>query len=106
MSDDVPDRPPTARFLDALEVTRNAKLGIATGVALTAAIFLFFVVLAPSTSEPPVLYLGLGFVLATALAMAVTLVLTVRSAIRLSRRFDDERDEDERDRNDRNAESR
>lgn len=90
MSDDRPERPPTAQFLAALEVPRNAKWGLAAGTAFAAVLYLFFVVLAPATAESPVLYLGLAFVVAVSTAGIVTLALTLRMAIRLTRDLADD----------------
>lgn len=92
MSEDRPDRPPTARFLAALEVRRNAAIGVATGVGFATAVYLFFVGLGPAPARNPVLYVGLAVVLATAVAGVVAVALTIRSAIRLSRRLPDETD--------------
>jgi hypothetical protein len=88
VSDDYPERPPTAQFLAALEVTRNAKIGLASGVLFSTVLFLFFVVLPSDTSESPALYLGLAFVVAVTSAGTVALALTVRSAVRLARDLD------------------
>lgn len=73
-----------AALVRALHVRRNAAVGFATATALTAAVFLFFVVI-PGTSDPPVLYVGLAFVLAMSLGGLLTAILTVVSAIRLAR---------------------
>lgn len=89
---DRPDRPPTARFLAALDVKRNAAIGTAVGVVVAAVVYVFFVVLGPGTIHSPVFYLGLAFVLATAVAGIVTLLLTIRSAVALSRELSDEAD--------------
>lgn len=92
MSQDRPERPPTANFLAALDVKRNATIGLAAGVAGSAAVFGFFVVPNWSAIDSPALYLALAFVLATALAGVVALALTVRSAVKLSREVDAEDD--------------
>ncbi|MFC4249173.1 hypothetical protein ACFOZ7_19945 [Natribaculum luteum] len=89
MSQDRPERPPTARFLDALEVKRNAKIGLLSGVVVATALFVFFVALAPDTRGSPIYYVGLAFVVATTLAGAIAVVLTIRSAIALSRELED-----------------
>lgn len=94
MTDEVPSRPPSGGLVQALNVPRNAKLGVLTGVALAAAVYLFRVLelLGPfaGTRQYPVVgpegwFLLLAFVLASATALFVTAALTVASAYRLSR---------------------
>lgn len=94
MVEDPPERPPTAALLDALNVRRNAAIGVAVGLALAVAAYLVRVLelLGPfqGTRAFPLFgvggwYLMLAFVLATATAMLVTALLTVGSAVRLAR---------------------
>ena len=94
MTDEVPDRPPASGLVRALNVPRNAKLGVASGLGLAVVVYLFRVLelLGPfaGTRQYPVLgpegwFLLLAFVLASATALLVTAVLTVVSAYRLSR---------------------
>ena len=94
MTDEVPSRPPSGGLVQALNVPRNAKLGVLTGVALAAAVYLFRVLelLGPfaGTRQYPVVgpegwFLLLAFVLASATALFVTAALTVASAYRLAR---------------------
>lgn len=94
MTDEVPSRPPSGGLVQALNVPRNAKLGVLTGVGLAVAVYLFRVLelLGPfaGTRQYPLVgpegwFLLLAFVLASATALFVTAVLTVASAYRLSR---------------------
>jgi hypothetical protein len=94
VTDEVPSRPPSGGLVQALNVPRNAKLGVLTGVGLAVAVYLFRVLelLGPfaGTRQYPLVgpegwFLLLAFVLASATALFVTAVLTVASAYRLSR---------------------
>ena len=91
MSDEPPARPPGAGLLDALQVRRNAAIGVAAGVALAALGYLVrvFELIGPvtGTQRYPVVgpegwFLVLGFVLASATALLVTTVLTAATAYR------------------------
>lgn len=84
MSQDSPERPGTAAFAAALDVSRNAAVGFAAGVAL-AAFFVYGAVTGPGGQYSPVAYVALGFVLAVGVGLFVTLALTLVSAYRLSR---------------------
>lgn len=84
MAQDSSGRPGTAALVAALDVPRNAAVGFAVGVAL-AAFFVYGAVTGPSGQYSPVAYLALGFVLAVAVGLFLTLVLTLVSAYRLSR---------------------
>ena len=88
MSQDRPERPPTAQFLESLEVKRNAMIGIAVGALFTLLVYVFFVVI-PGGTQATSYYVALAFVLAVTTAGTVALVLTVYSAIRLSRSLED-----------------
>lgn len=94
MTDGTPGRSPTGGLADALNVRRNAGVGLAVGVALAAAVYLFRVLelLGPfsGTQRYPVLgpegwFLVLAFVLASTSALLVTSILTIVSAYRLAR---------------------
>lgn len=91
VTDDRPERPPVANFLDALDVPRNAKIGVAVGLLFTLAVYGFFVVVpavfesVPDREQSSVLFLVLAFTIAVSAAMLVTLALTIRSAVRLHR---------------------
>jgi hypothetical protein len=80
--------------VQALNVPRNAKLGLAAGVGLALVVYLFRVLelLGPfaGTRQYPVLgpegwFLLLAAVLASATALLVTAALTLASAYRLAR---------------------
>ncbi len=83
--DDRPERPPSARLIDALGVVDHAKRGLVVGLALAAVVFGFFVVLplvdpgTPARAESPLLYLALAFVAATAATLLVASALAVRA---------------------------
>ncbi|WP_338726843.1 hypothetical protein [Haladaptatus sp. DJG-WS-42] len=83
MTDD-PSRSPRANMVAALNVPQNARRGFGFGLVATLALFVFFVLL-PGTFRSPVLYVALGFVLATSLGAFATVILTLISAYRLSR---------------------
>jgi hypothetical protein len=96
VSDERPDRPPAAGLLDALRVRRNATVGLVAGAALAALVYLVrvFELLGPNaaTQRYPVVgpegwFLILGVVLGSATTLLVTTVLTVVTAVRLSRRL-------------------
>jgi hypothetical protein len=91
---EVPDRPPGGGLLEALDVRRNALIGVGAGLLLAAGVYLVrvFELLGPTpgTRAYPVVgaagwFLLLGFVLAVTTAMLVTALLTVVSAVRLAR---------------------
>jgi hypothetical protein len=94
VSDETPARPPSAGLIDALEVRRNATLGVVAGVALAVLVYLVrvFELIGPvaGTQRYPVVgpegwFLLLGFVLASATALLVTALLTAVTAYRLTR---------------------
>jgi len=94
VSDDVPERPPTAGLIEALDVKRNAAVGVGVGVSLALAAYLVrvFEVLGPfaGTRQFPVLGVGgwfllLAFVLASTTALLVTVALTATRVYRLAR---------------------
>lgn len=94
MSDESPARPPSAGLIDALEVRRNATIGVVVGVVLAVLVYLVrvFELLGPvgGTQRYPVIgpegwFLVLGFVLASATALLVTAALTLATAYRLTR---------------------
>ena len=94
MSDERPARPPSSGLLDALEVRRNALVGVVVGVALALAVYLVrvFELIGPvsGTQQYPGIgpegwFLLLGFVLASATALLVAAVLTLVTAYRVTR---------------------
>lgn len=96
VSDERPERPPSAGLLDALRVRRNAAVGVVAGVALAVLGYLVrvFELAGPAagTQSYPVVgpegwFLILGFVLASATALLVTAALTAVTAYRLTRRL-------------------
>ncbi|WP_049902450.1 DUF7536 family protein [Halococcus agarilyticus] len=89
MSDDAPERPPTAEFAAALSVPRNAKIGLAAGVGVAVCIYAYrvFELLGP-VADPrgsPLLFAVLAVTLAFGSATLVTVLLTLVSAYRLAR---------------------
>ncbi|PSP89507.1 hypothetical protein BRC90_04020 [Halobacteriales archaeon QS_4_69_34] len=89
MADDTPDRPPTANFLAALSVARNAKIGLAVGVTFALFVYAYrvFELLGPvgDSRGSSLAFLALAFTLALATAAVVALALMVLSAVRLAR---------------------
>lgn len=94
VSDEVPGRPPQRGLARALDVPRNAKLGVLAGVALAVGAYAFRVLelFGPfaGTREYPVLgpegwFAVLAVVLASSTALLVTACLTLVSAYRLLR---------------------
>lgn len=82
-------RPATAALIEALDVSRHAKVGFAIGAAVAAVVYLYRVLelLGPvrDTRGSPFLFLLLAVVLAVAVGVLVTTVLVVRAAVRLAR---------------------
>lgn len=96
-AEDRSDRPPLLLLLESLDVYRHAKVGAVIGIAIAAVAYLFRVLelLGPSagTRTFPVFgagewYLLLAFVLAATSALLVTIVLTVKTAVREMRTLD------------------
>lgn len=87
---DQPERSGKVAFVRALNVRRNAALGLAVGAVVAAAVFVRFV-LRPETLRPEPFYVALAFVLAVSLGGLVATVLTIGSAVRLARADDDDR---------------
>lgn len=79
-----PDASGRQAFVRALRVRRNAKWGLAAGVAFAALVFAFFVAV-PGTYRSPLWYVALAFVLALSTAGLVAFLLTLGRAYRLSR---------------------
>ncbi|MEF8882133.1 MAG: hypothetical protein V5A34_06390 [Halapricum sp.] len=85
MSDDRPESG-RARFLEALEVRKNAVRGFGFGVLATIIVYVLFVVLPGKGGlRASVWYLGLGVSLALALGGLVTTVLVALRARRLAK---------------------
>ena len=85
MSQNRPERPPTTQFLAALDVKRNAVIGLLSGTLFAVTLFVFFVGLASGTRAEPIYYVGLAFVAAVTVGAMVAVLLTIRSAVKLSR---------------------
>ncbi|GAB3023700.1 DUF7536 family protein [Natronobiforma cellulositropha] len=85
MSQNRPERPPTAQFLAALRVKRNALIGLVVGTLFAATLLAVFVLPAPVTRADPMLYVGLAFVVAVTVGAMVAVLLTIYSAVKLSR---------------------
>lgn len=89
VSNDAPERPPTAEFVAALSVPRNAKVGLAAGVAVAVLAYAYrvFELAGPAadTRGSPLLFAVLALTLAFGSAAFVTTVLTLGSAYRLAR---------------------
>jgi len=85
---------PTANFLAALNVRRNAVRGAGAGLALATAVYAYFIAIpvlipdVPARDTSPLLFLLLAFVVAVTTAMLVATALTAVSAVRLSRELE------------------
>ena len=88
-TDDRPERPGTAAFLEALGVARNAKIGFAVGAVLGLALLALVVRGAAAAQYPVALYAALAFVLAVGVGLLLTAVITVGVAVRRARAMDD-----------------
>ncbi len=86
--EDRPDRPSLARALVTVGAKRNAAIGLLVG-SLFAAMLLVVFVLPGETQESPLLYLGLAGVVAVTTGMLIAVVLTARSAVRVSREIEE-----------------
>ena len=93
VSEQRPERPPTAQFLAALKVKRNLSIGLACGTLLAVFLFVTRVFLVPTTRAPTEYYLALAFVVAVTVGGMVAVILTIYSAVSLSRELaDDDRE--------------
>ncbi|WP_415379504.1 hypothetical protein [Halosimplex sp. TS25] len=81
------ERPESGRaaFVAALRVRRNAKWGLAVGVALALAAFVVRFVVLSGVRRSPLWYVALGFTLAMSTAGLVAFLLTLGRAVRLAR---------------------
>lgn len=80
-----PDHEGTERFAAALGVKRNATIAVGVSVVMTVLLYVTFVVLPPDTTHSPLLYAALAAVIWFALALTLTLALTIYSAWKLTR---------------------
>jgi Mg/Co/Ni transporter MgtE len=94
VSDDVPDRPPASTMIEALEIQKNAIVGLVVGVIVAVVAYLFRVLelLGPAAGgrEYPVVgpegwFLLLAIVFAAATALLVMLVLTGVRIVQITR---------------------
>lgn len=91
MSDDRSDEPSLAALLIALDLRRNALVGLVVGVVLATLAYVYRVVIvepAPGVESSPLLFGTLAVTLALSAAAFVALVLTLGSAIRRARRLE------------------
>jgi len=72
-------------FAKELGVERNVKWALALGAAFAALLYVVFVVIPAETTQSPVLYLGLAFVVFFAMSLSLTILFTVVSAWRRAR---------------------
>jgi len=79
-----PDSSPRSRFVRALGVPRNGKIGVALGVAFATAVYLLFVVWLPQSDRSSPLLIVLAFVIAVSTALLVATALTVRNVARMT----------------------
>ncbi len=91
VTEDTPEKPPMLALLERCGLWRNAKVGLAVGVAVAVAAYLvraleLFGPLAGARQYPIVgpdaWFLLLAFVLAVTFGMLVTAALTVRTAVK------------------------
>lgn len=68
-------------LIEALNVPTHAKRGFVLAALLTAAIFVFFVVV-PGAQRPAPLYIALAFVLFVSLGGLITAVFTAATLLR------------------------
>lgn len=86
MSDTTPADTGRAAFIAALNVPRNAVLGFGIGSLFALGVFVVFVGL-PGSRYSPLLYVGLGVVLAVGTGLLLTIVFTLITAVRLARQL-------------------
>lgn len=79
------DRDPTVEFARALDVGRNVKRAVAIAGTFSALLYVVFVVVPAETTQSPVLYLALAFVIFFATSLLLSIAFTLVSAWRLSR---------------------
>ena len=72
-------------MVEALEVRRNATVGLVVGLLTAVAVYGFFVVLPRATVRSQLYYVALAFVLALTVGALATTLLVVRTAVRLAR---------------------
>jgi hypothetical protein len=88
VSDDRSNEPSLVALLIALDVRRNALVGLAVGTVLAILAYVYRVIVvdpAPGVESSPLLFGALAVTLALSAAAFVALVLTIGSAIRRAR---------------------
>ncbi|GAA0672112.1 hypothetical protein ACFQDG_09810 [Natronoarchaeum mannanilyticum] len=79
------DKDQLVAFARELGVERNVKWALALGAAFAALLYVVFVVIPAETTQSPVLYLGLAFVVFFATSLSLTILFTAVSAWRRAR---------------------
>lgn len=79
------DKDQLVAFARELGVERNVKWALALGGAFAALLYVVFVVVPSETTQSPVLYLGLAFVVFFATSLSLTILFTAVSAWRRAR---------------------
>jgi|GEM_PF-4849954 len=79
------DKDQLVAFARELGVERNVKWALALGAAFAALLYVVFVVIPAETTQSPVLYLGLAFVVFFATSLSLTILFTLVSAWRRAR---------------------
>ncbi|SNZ17823.1 hypothetical protein SAMN06269185_3135 [Natronoarchaeum philippinense] len=79
------DRDQLVAFARELEVGRNAKWSMVLGFAFATLLYVVFVVIPAETTQSPVLYLGLAFVVFFATSLSLTIAFTGVTAWRRAR---------------------
>ena len=82
------DRPGVDNFVRALGVVTQAKRGFAVGVVVAMATYYFFVVASGGSPYSTAYLVALAAVLAFTVGLLATLVFTLHSAYRLSKRLE------------------
>jgi len=79
------DKDQLVAFARELGVERNVKWALGLGAGFAALLYVVFVVIPAETTQSPVLYLGLAFVVFFATSLSLTILFTAVSAWRRAR---------------------
>jgi len=79
------DKAQLVAFAKELGVERNVKWALGIGAAFAALLYVVFVVIPAETTQSPVLYLGLAFVVFFATSLSLAILFTAVSAWRRAR---------------------
>jgi len=79
------DKDQLVAFARELDVERNVKWAVGLGAAFAALLYVVFVVIPAETTQSPVLYLGLAFVVFFATSLSLAMLFTAVSAWRRAR---------------------